>query len=633
MKNNLLPIFLFFAILTSSCHAQKTTTVTKQNPPATVKEKKKEVTSQETLPSDKKKKKKRKKKWDLPPLNDDQLMTVEEQRALLATDEEMEWFKNAKFGVFVHWGPAVAVTTTLSWGRYGERPGAGKPAKGGVPPEIYDNAYKEFNPVDFNAEQWMKQIKSWGAKYITFTTKHHDGFCMFDAPNTDYDIEHTPFKRDIAKEIADAAHKYGIKLFWYYSQPDWTHPDCLRKGRHYESYLPYMEEQITHLLTNYGKIDGIFFDGLGSKYWHWDMKHLIPKIKKLQPGILINPRMGFGFPDPEIRGDYDTPEQGVGPIDHNRYWESCITVTGKWLYDPKGPIKSGENMIQLLVQAVGNGGNLLLNFGPSDKGIFVEKEAKQAEKLGKFLKKYGHTLYDTRRGIYISGDWGTSTQKGNKLYLHFLKKFAKGAEPSITLPPLPMKIISAKGLTPGFKNYDVSDKGVTFHFLAQAYNKNVDNIVELTLAESPTNHERIPTWTDAPLKIGKDFTVEASSEKKPKNTAKVIFNAKKNVFSEGIHLKKWWQPEKDDKQPFFQINLKAPQKVSLVYISEQIRSYNIKDFGIEIQTENGNWEEVFRGKYIGNGFRLVLPDKKIRAVRLKVYKSNKEPRISTFNLF
>jgi len=579
-------------------------------------------------------KKEMKEKWNIPPQSDAQLITVEDQKSFLATEEEMQWFKDAKFGIFIHWGPALSVTNALSWGRLGERPAAGKQARKGVPSEIYDSAYKVFDPVNFDAEEWVKQMKSWGAKYFTFTTKHHDGFCMFNAPNTDYNIMHTPFGRDITKELAEAAHKYGIRIFWYYSQPDWHHPDCLRQGRHYESYLPYMKEQLTYLLTNYGKIDGIFFDGLGSRYWQWDVKTLIPMIKKLQPGILINPRYGFGMPDMSLRGDYDTPEQGVGPINHNRYWESCITVTDKWLYNYNAPIKSTDNLISLVVQSAGNGGNLLLNFGPNGKGEFVAEEAKQAEGLGKWLHKYGETIYGTRRGIYISGDWGTATQKGDRLYLHFLKKFANNSEPAISLPLLPLEIISASGITQGFKDYQITDKAIVFAFNREEYNNNVDNIVILKLSSSLDGMERIPTWETQPLSINK-FKPVASSENQPKYTAESIFTNSNKVFSEGIHVKGWWQPEKGDKNPYIQVELKKAQQISTIYLSEQIRNYTVEKFKIETQDKSGKWTLVYQGTNIGNGFRIKLADEPVKTIKLTILKNQKNQniKISTFNIY
>ena len=165
---------------------------------------------------------------------------------IYAQPEDLEWFTAAKFGVFVHWGPYSLAKVPASWGRYGNRPGAGKQAKDGVPADEYDNLYKQFNPVDFDADKWIKMVKDAGAKYFIFTTKHHDGFCMFDANNTDYKITNSPFGRDVAKELADACHKYGIKLFWYYSQPDWHHPDCLTENN--ATYRKYMFEHIEQFI-------------------------------------------------------------------------------------------------------------------------------------------------------------------------------------------------------------------------------------------------------------------------------------------------------------------------------------------------------------------------------------------------
>ncbi len=573
-----------------------------------------------------------KEKWFVPPQSKEQLVTVEDQKSFLATEQEMQWFKDAKFGIFIHWGPALLVTNTLSWGRYGERPAAGKQARNGVPPEIYDSAYKQFNPVNFDAERWVRQMQSWGAKYFVFTTKHHDGFCMFDAPNTDYDIMHTPFKRDIAKELADAAHKYGMKIFWYYSQPDWHHPDCLRKDSHYEKYLPYMKEQIRWLLTHYGKIDGMFFDGLGSRYWNWDIKNLIPMMKELQPGILINPRYGFGLPDMSIRGDYDTPEQGVGPIDAPRYWESCITLTDKWLYNKNAPIKPANDLIALLVQANGNGGNLLLNLGPNGKGEFVEAEAKQMEGLGRWLKKYGESLYETRRGIYISGDWGTSTQKGNKLYLHFLIHFADDAPATISLPPLPAKILSAKALTEAFTKYRVEKEAITFYFDRKKYNENVDNIVVLELERPLDTLDRISTWNAKPLGAD-ELSISASSERAPKHAAAVILGEGKDVFSEGTHVKSWWQPAGGDDKPWLKLTLKEPKAIKTIMLSEQIREYTVRDFSLEISYADGETKRIYRGNYIGNALRIKLSGKPVESLKLVIHKAGKSVKISTFNLY
>ncbi|WP_455170380.1 alpha-L-fucosidase, partial [Aegicerativicinus sediminis] len=417
---------------------------------------------------------------------------------LLASEEDMKWFKDAKLGIFVHWGPALLQTDVLSWGRYGDRPGAGRPAENGIKPEVYDNLYKKFNPINFDAGKWMQQVKDFGASYIVFTAKHHDGFCFFDAKNTDYDIMNTPYGKDICKQLADAAHKAGVKLFWYYSQPDWHHPDCLREN-HYENYLPYMKEHVDQLFTAYGKIDGVFWDHLATKYWQWDSYHLLKDIKEKQAGFLSNSRVGFGWPNDQLRGDYDNPEQSLGPVNHPRYWEACLTMTDKWLYHKDGPIKPSETILGMLIQVVGNGGNLLLNFGPNGEGEFVKEEAEVGYKVGQFLKKYGSTLYGTRRGIYMGGDWGASAQKGTSLFLHFIEKVANNGETVFELPELPMKIESAQGVTPGFENFKIENGKLIITFNKESFQNQMDNIVELNLAESPENYERIETCQAQPI--------------------------------------------------------------------------------------------------------------------------------------
>lgn len=569
--------------------------------------------------------------WQLPPADNSMLITAEQQQEIAATAEEMEWFKDAKLGIFVHWGPALQVTSTLSWGRDGERPAANKAANGGIAAEVYDEQYKTFNPVNFNADRWMEQIKSFGASYLVFTAKHHDGFCMFDAPNTDYDIEHTPFGRDICRELAEAAHRHGVKLFWYYSQPDWVHPDCLREN-HYENYLPYMKEQVAHLFTNYGKIDGVFWDGLASKYWHWDTYNLMKQMREWQPGLLSNPRGGFGWPENDRRGSFDTPEQSLGPTNHDRYWEACLTMTDKWLYSPKGPIKTAETVLGMLIQVAGNGGNLLLNLGPDGKGEFVAEEAAEAERVGEWLQEYGHTIYGTRRGIYIGGDWGASAQKGNKLYLHILERIADNGEMTIKLPVLPMGITAAKGITPGFIGQSIENGQLVLAFDRTAFAKNLDNIVELTLADDPASYERIATWGVEPLNTA-GFEVTATSYRTAKNGPESIYSTRKNVFNEGIRLKSWWEPAKDDEQPELLLELKEARAIRTVLLSENMRAHSVRDFTISTKDEAGNWQVVFIGGVIGEGLRVKLSGEKVYGVKLTVRESKYKTQLTAFNIY
>ena len=570
------------------------------------------------------------KQWHFPAKDSSMYVTAEQQKELYATEAEMKWFKDAKLGIFVHWGPALFETRSLSWGRHGERPGSPRLATKGVKPEIYDNLYKKFNPVNFDADQWMQQVKDFGADYLVFTAKHHDGFAFFDAKNSDYTIMNSPYGKDICKQLADAAHKAGVKLFWYYSQPDWTHPDNLRE-KHYENYLPYMKEHIKQLYTEYGKMSGIWWDNLGTKYWQWDTYNLYKKMKKWQPGILTNPRNGFGWPLKD-RGDFDSPEQGLGPVNHHRYWESCITITGGWLFTPTGPVKPYETILGMLVQIAGNGGNLLLNFGPNAKGEFAKRETKETYKIGHWMKQYGHTLKNTRRGIYIGGDYGSSTQVGNKLYIHVLQQFADNTNPVIELPQLPIKIKNAKGITKGFKNYKIKNGKLYLYFDRAAFDENIDNIVELTLAKDPSSFDRIETWNVNPVSQN-DFIISESSSKHPDKSAAVIYSDLKNVFSEGIHLKSSWEPKREDTNKFIQLDFKAPKKIKTVMLSEHMGTHCIRAFHVEVKNNQNKWTTVYTGTHIGEGLRIKLNGETVYGVRFSPTKSTNPIRLKVFNVY
>ncbi|PHQ30082.1 alpha-L-fucosidase [Leeuwenhoekiella nanhaiensis] len=571
-----------------------------------------------------------KEQWQFPAPDSSFYVTENQQKELYATEEEMNWFKDAKLGIFVHWGPALLETNVLSWGRNGERPGAGKPANKGIDPDIYDNLYKQFNPVNFDADKWMQQVKDWGAEYIVFTAKHHDGFAFFDAHNTDYTIMHTPYGKDICKELADAAHKAGVKLFWYYSQPDWVHPDNLRE-KHYENYLPYMKSHIKQLFTEYGKIDGVFWDHLATKYWQWDSYHVLKDMKFWQPGLISNARTGFDWPLAD-RGDYDTPEQSLGPIDHHRYWEACLTMTDKWLYSPKGPIKSAETILGMLIQVAGNGGNLLLNLGPNGKGEFVAEEAAQARRVGDWIKEYGETLRNTRRGIYVGGDYGASTQAGDTLYIHVLQKFATNTKPVISLPALPVSLKSVQGVTPGYQGFEISDTDLKLYFESEAFSRNIDNIVKLVLTKNPENLERIKTW-EAKAIGSENFQIEASSFAKSGNEPEVIYEVEGNIFSEGIHLKSWWQPHQSDQNPALKLHLNKPKPIETVLISENMRSHSVSKFELLSKDQNDKWSTIYTGNYIGEGLRIKLNGNPVYGIQLRILESKYQTQITAFNIY
>jgi len=391
---------------------------------------------------------------------------AQEKPFLKAKPEDMQWWRDARFGLFIHWGPVSLKGTEIGWSRGGERRGTG--GTGQIPVDVYDNLYKQFNPVKFNAREWVEIAKAAGMKYLVFTTKHHDGFCMFDSKLTDYKITNSPFKRDIVAELAEACHEGGIRLGFYYSPPDWHHPDY-RTANH-ARYIEYLHGQIRELCTNYGRLDIMWFDGLGGKPEDWDSENLIKMVRELQPHIIINNRAG-------LPGDFGTPEQKIGAFQRNRAWESCITLGTQWAWKPNDTIKSQRECIHMLVRSVGGDGNLLLNVGPMPTGEIEPRQVERLKQIGAWLKRYGETIYGTRGGPFKPGKWGASTHKDETIYVHVLQW--PDREP-LNLPPIEKKILTARLLTGGALEMNQTDDGIIIS-VAPEYRHAIDTIIELSL--------------------------------------------------------------------------------------------------------------------------------------------------------
>jgi len=549
---------------------------------------------------------------------------------IYADPADVEWFTKARFGVFIHWGPSSLAKVPISWGRYGPRPGAGRQATGGVPKEEYDSLYKIFNPVEFDADEWIKLVRKSGAKYLIFTTKHHDGFCMFDAKNTGYKITNTPFGRDIAKELADACHKHGVKLFWYYSQPDWQHPDCLTENN--ERYRGYMYEHLEQLLTDYGKIDGIFFDHLGTQSADWDTPRLLKMIRTLQPGIIVNRRWGNNMPGVVDRGDYDNPEQEIGHFQIDRPWETCATMSTAWSWTGGERVKSFETNLRLLIQCAGSGGNLALNTGPQPDGNINPPEVDNYIKIGEWLNKYGETIYGTIGGPYKPGPWGVSTRKGDQVYLHILSKFAPGAPKTLELPDLPGNIVAAN-LLPTGKTVKISRKnGILFVDLTGMDENLIDNIVVL---EYDGNSDEIaPLETVTATSMVPFAATGSSSSGSEKNNSSMVLGRADQVFAEGIKHKGWWAPDKEDVQPWLTVEFDKKSTFNYITLVEQIRNCSTRKFLLEYKKDD-SWEHLYTGTQIGMDFSVKIPLTECSMVRLRVLETDKNnpPNISSFRFY
>lgn len=547
---------------------------------------------------------------------------------IYADTKDMEWFIDSKFGVFMHWGPYSLAKVPASWGRFGPRPGAGRQATGGVPQEEYDNLYNVFNPVQFNADEWIKMVKDAGAKYFIFTTKHHDGFCMFDAKNTDYKITNTPFGRDIAKELADACHKYGIKLFWYYSQPDWHHPDCLTENN--GRYREYMYEHLEQILTEYGKVDGLFFDGLGTKYYDWDTPRMLKMIRTWQPGIMVNRRWGGGIPGFPVNGDYDNPEQEFGTFEVERPWEMNCTISEAWSWTGGERFKTYRVNQRMFIQTVCSGGNLALNTGPSPKGFINPPEVEVYKNMGKWLEKYGESVYNTKGGPYKPGAWGGSTCNGNNIYLHLLADFANNTSNEIILPALPGKVKNAILLTGGKVNVQQSEKELRITLSGEI--NDLDNIVKLEMDFDVGKLEPIETILDGMEVHG----IEGSASTAPSKNknAKTVFGEGNLTFAEGKKHKIWWQPANDDKEPWIMGKFQQKEDIDYIMLAEQIRNCSIREFELQYKNNSG-WETFYRGKQIGMDFCLKVENVKTNAVRLLIKDTHQDrtPAVGVFRVF
>lgn len=361
-------------------------------------------------------------------------------------DKRMAWFRDARFGMFIHWG-VYSIPGGVYNGKKDSGAGEWILTNLQIPPKEYEALQPQFNPYNFDAKKWVKIAKDAGMKYIVITSKHHDGFGMWPSKQTDWNIGHTPFKRDPLKELADECKKQGIVFCLYHSIMDWRHPDYLPHrpwdtrslpNSNMDRYVDYMKAQLKELLTNYGPIGIVWFDGEWEGTWNHERgADLYAYVRSLQPNTIVNNRVDKGrggmggMSDKGFAGDYGTPEQeipanGLPGVD----WESCMTMNGTWGYKSTDTNwKSAETLIRNLVDCASKGGNYLLNVGPTSLGEIPEASVERLAEVGKWTKVNGESVYGTHAGPFVRPlPWGRVTQKGNKLYLHVFDKDAASVE-------------------------------------------------------------------------------------------------------------------------------------------------------------------------------------------------------------
>ncbi|OEI78729.1 alpha-L-fucosidase [Formosa algae] len=392
-----------------------------------------------------------------------------------------EDFQDMKFGMFIHWG-VYSILADGEWVMLIKK----------INGDNYSRLADFFNPQEFNAEEWVKIAKDAGMKYITITSRHHDSFSMFDTDASDFNIvDATPYGKDPLKELAAACKKEGIKLNFYYSLLDWKRDDYKqgKKGdaEAWDKYVDFMKAQLTELLTNYGEIGCIWFDG------HWDQKEanwqydeIYSLIHKLSPSTLIANNHHI---QPIAGDDIQTFERDLPGENHGGYsdgvhvsqlpLESCATMAGKWgysIYDKK--FKTTKQLIHFLVKAAGKNGNLLLNVGPMPNGKIQPEFVDTLGEIGEWTSKYGESIYGTRGNVIKDQEWGTITKKDNTLYVHIINQ---PKESYLFIPELDAKIVSATSFDGKTKYKFKQHKEGAFIYIDTANINDIDEVLKLKI--------------------------------------------------------------------------------------------------------------------------------------------------------
>lgn len=384
------------------------------------------------------------------------------ERYPFASEEDLQWFRDAKLGLFLHVGLSALGKVDIGWSRHTHKPPDG--GIGPVPDEVYDHWAEEIALPDFDARKWIQLARDGGMKYVVIITKHHDGFHMWDTAYSDYKITNSPFGRDYLRELVDACHEAGMKVGLYYSQRDWKHPDYepippevsekapphtlfqyqegqpVRITERHRRYIAYMHNTVRELMTNYGEIDILWWDACwwGRMFLEemWDADQIEREARALQPHLLINNRAS-------LPGDFDTPEGSVGFFQNTRPWETCMPLGPAWAWTGE-EIKSFRTVLHQFINCVCGDGNYLLSIGAMPNGEFDRPEQERVRQLGDWLSRYGESVYKTRGGPWLPGAWGGATFRGRTVYLHLLQ-----AEPggTLALPAISAKILRAECLT------------------------------------------------------------------------------------------------------------------------------------------------------------------------------------------
>ena len=531
------------------------------------------------------------------------------QEETRAPAEALRRWQDRRFGMFIHYGPVSLKGTEISWSRAGERRDRNETITNGIPSTVYDQLYLQFNPTKFNAREWVTIAKRAGMKYIVFTTKHHDGFVMFDSALTDYKITRSPFQRDLVAELAQACHDAGLALGFYYSPPDWHHPDFFTTNQ--ARYVEYLHGQVRELLTKYGRLDTLWFDGTGgtNSPETWGNKELFPMIRALQPDVVLNKRCG-GW------GDFDTPEQTVGRFQDNCPWETCMTICNQWAWKPDDTMKSLKECLGVLVRCAGGDGNLLFNVGPMPTGEIEPRQAKRLREMGGWLAWNGEAVYGTRGGPYLPSSWAVSTRKGRTIYLHILE-WPRGKD-SIRIPAPGANISSATLLTGGALRLQRTKETIEIS-VPPRFRQEIDTIVALQ-ADQPV--------ADLPL-----LTLDGRKNVPVVASAASCFHPGESEWESGKAFdpdpSTRWATPAGTHAAWLEADFGNPQAVAGVFMSEACGK-RIEAFTVQASV-GGTWITVASGTTVGEALRVDFPSVRTRKMRIAISKASEGPTLWDVN--
>jgi len=523
---------------------------------------------------------------------------------LQANPQKLEQWQQMRFGMFVCWGPVSLTGKEIGWSRGGER--RGRTGRGPTPVDVYDNLYKKWKPDKFDAREWVRVAQDAGQKYMIFLVKHHDGFSLYDTKLSDYKSTspEAAWRHDVMTDIATACQEAGLKLFIYYSQPDWHHPDY-RTDNH-ARYIKYLHGQVRELLSDYGHIDGLWFDGLGGKAEDWDAENLFKLARGIQPHLVINNRCG-------LPGDFDTPEQRVGRFQTSRPWESCITLGTQWSWKPDDRIKSLEECIHTLARCAGGDGNLALNTNPMPNGQIEPRQVVRFREIGQWMRKYGETIYSTRGGPFKPGPWGASTRKGNTVYLHVLSWDDMPAR----LPPISKKILHSELLTGGTVNVTQDKDGIAIAVPPQ-FRRDIDTVIKLQF-DGPASQIPACNVPSGSVAMGKKASASSVWPQPGYEPDK--------AFDDDPDTR--WGAGKDARSGWLEVDFGEPVTIGRVRIQEA--HFRVRKFDVQCE-EGATWRTLLSGGWIGANYVGQFAPVVTQRVRLSVLTATDVPTIREFQL-